>query len=84
MVLGMVFRRMLAHRSKRWVTCPIENLLPGDLCSVTRAESERLIPADILLLSGTAVVNEAMLTGEASAFFRDPPHTGSFPGFVFD
>ena len=42
------------YRSKRWSKYPIEDLVPGDICSVTRAEKERLIPADMLLLSGTS------------------------------
>jgi cation-transporting ATPase 13A1 len=51
------------YRDKQWRTVPSSKLVPGDLILVT---SEILCPADLLVLSGRAVVNEAMLTGEST------------------
>jgi P-type E1-E2 ATPase len=39
-------------------------LVPGDIVSVTGSENTTC-PCDLLLLSGSCVVNEAMLTGYA-------------------
>ena len=38
------------------------DLLPGDLIEIPQ---NKLITCDILVLSGTSVVNEAVITGEA-------------------
>lgn len=49
------------------------DLLPGDLISLTRAlgNDTTLVPADCLLLRGTAVVNESTLTGESVPQMKD-------------
>ncbi len=59
-------------------TCPVEvmrtanqddlltvdssHLVPGDVIAIP---SNCLLPVDLILLSGTSIVNEAMLTGES-------------------
>lgn len=54
----------------RWVKLSGTDLLPGDVVSVGRASGpngeEKSIPADMLLLAGSAIVNEAILTGEST------------------
>lgn len=45
------------------------DLLPGDICyfgNRDKSGSEIVCPADMLLLSGNCIVNEAMLTGEST------------------
>ncbi len=37
-------------------------LVPGDVCQVPEGSS---LPCDLILLTGSAIVNEAMLTGES-------------------
>ena len=64
--------RCTVLRAGRWVALSSEALLPGDLISIARAPPvlgepvATLLPADILLLHGTAVVNESSLTGEST------------------
>lgn len=47
---------------------PGTELLPGDIVSVGRSSGgeDKSIPADMLLLAGSAIVNEAILTGEST------------------
>uniref|UniRef100_A0A0E0L2C5 Cation-transporting ATPase n=2 Tax=Oryza punctata TaxID=4537 RepID=A0A0E0L2C5_ORYPU len=57
-----------AYRCGKWVRIPGTELLPGDLVSIGRSASgeDRSVPADMLLLAGSAIVNEAILTGEST------------------
>eukprot|EP00804_Cyclotella_cryptica_P022565 CCRYP_009443-RA/>CCRYP_009443-RA protein AED:0.10 eAED:0.10 QI:76/1/1/1/0.5/0.4/5/2352/1498 len=64
-------------RNGRWMALPSNQLVVGDIVSLVSPtmmqqqirgqdhEQGNAIPADLLLLSGRAVVNEAMLTGES-------------------
>lgn len=59
-------------RSGSWTTLSTKQLLPGDIVSVTRPSSaDSAVPADILLLKGTAIVNEAMLSGESTPLLKE-------------
>lgn len=46
------------------------DLLPGDVVSIGRSSGQsgedRSVPADMLVLAGSAIVNEAILTGEST------------------
>ncbi|GBG26936.1 Manganese-transporting ATPase 13A1 [Hondaea fermentalgiana] len=69
------------YRSDHWVRSLSTDLVPGDMCSLVRPtnlyrpmpdgtrqvedEENILVPCDMLLLRGSCVVNEAMLTGES-------------------
>ncbi|KAJ3676324.1 hypothetical protein LUZ60_003736 [Juncus effusus] len=59
---------LTVHRCGKWVKIPGTELLPGDIVSVGRSlgGEDKSIPADMLLLSGSAIVNEAILTGEST------------------
>ena len=58
--------RIYAFRNNMWEDHSTEDLVPGDIISVKRhAEGETTIPCDCLILQGSAVVNEASLTGES-------------------
>ncbi|EGG03284.1 uncharacterized protein MELLADRAFT_22371, partial [Melampsora larici-populina 98AG31] len=51
-------------RGTTWVSVNSVDLVPGDVIDVSEA-SLHTFPADLLLLSGDAIVNESMLTGES-------------------
>jgi len=54
----------------RWVKLSGTDLLPGDVVSIGRSTGqsgeEKSVPADMLLLAGSVIVNEAILTGEST------------------
>ncbi|CAM9406446.1 unnamed protein product, partial [Phaeothamnion confervicola] len=53
------------HRAGRWRPLTTDQLLPGDLFSLRRTKANDVVPCDCLLVRGSAVVNEASLTGES-------------------
>eukprot|EP00051_Salpingoeca_urceolata_P028599 m.487572 g.487572 ORF g.487572 m.487572 type:complete len:1322 (-) comp25148_c0_seq1:70-4035(-) len=57
---------LCVRRGGQWRKMSAEKLLPGDVISIITGKSgEDVIPCDCLLLAGSAVVNEATLTGES-------------------
>lgn len=54
----------------RWVKLSGTELLPGDVVSIGRSSGQngedKTVPADMLILAGSAIVNEAILTGEST------------------
>jgi len=63
---------IMVHRSGQWKTVTTEDLLPGDLVSITRQKDEgNAIPCDMVLVDGTAIVNEAMLSGESTPLLKE-------------
>ncbi|KAG2119211.1 hypothetical protein DEU56DRAFT_837395 [Suillus clintonianus] len=59
------------YRDSKWVTVQSDELLPGDLVSVARQQFETVVPADVLLVQGTCIVNEAMLSGESTPLLKE-------------
>lgn len=60
------------YRSKKWSTISSLDLLPGDIISIARGrDPSHVVPCDLLILSGSAVVNEAMLTGESVPLMKE-------------
>ena len=60
-----------AYREKKWVEIKSDELLPGDLVSVGRTKEDSGVACDMALIEGTAIVNEAMLSGESTPLLKD-------------
>lgn len=67
---------VLVYRNRRWERTRTTELVPGDLFSLARGREpgQDIIPCDCLLLRGSAVVNEATLTGESIPQMKDAVH----------
>lgn len=59
------------YREKKWVEIQSDGLLPGDLASVGRTKEDSGVACDMLLVEGSAIVNEAMLSGESTPVLKD-------------
>ncbi|WOL01814.1 putative manganese-transporting ATPase PDR2 [Canna indica] len=61
---------LMVHRCGKWVKLSGTDLLPGDVVSIGRSTGQngedKTVPADMLLLAGNAIANEAILTGEST------------------
>ncbi|KAJ7945181.1 Cation-transporting ATPase [Quillaja saponaria] len=57
---------LMVHRCGKWVKLSGTDLLPGDVVSIGRSSGQngedKSVPADMLILAGSAIVNEAILT----------------------
>eukprot|EP01065_Artemidia_motanka_P016041 TRINITY_DN1976_c4_g1_i1.p1 TRINITY_DN1976_c4_g1~~TRINITY_DN1976_c4_g1_i1.p1 ORF type:complete len:1181 (+),score=367.16 TRINITY_DN1976_c4_g1_i1:95-3544(+) len=53
-------------RGREWKTEWSCDLLPGDIVQIERSAGGDVVPCDMLLLEGTAVTNESLLTGEST------------------
>lgn len=60
-----------AFRDLKWKEVSTTDLLPGDLVLVTRNTEETAVPCDLVLISGSAIVNEAMLLGELTPLLKE-------------
>ncbi|KAK5728952.1 putative cation-transporting ATPase 1 [Elasticomyces elasticus] len=59
------------YREKKWAEIMSDALLPGDLVSVGRTKEDSGVACDMLLVEGSAIVNEAMLSGESTPVLKD-------------
>ncbi|KAI8923853.1 hypothetical protein BC831DRAFT_403236 [Entophlyctis helioformis] len=60
------------YRDGQWAMAQTDDLIPGDLCSITRQKDESPVPADLLLIGGSCIANEAMLSGESTPQLKEP------------
>ncbi|KAL0230365.1 hypothetical protein PCE1_003925 [Barthelona sp. PCE] len=65
------------RRSGEWINVTEHQLVPGDLIALEAPTNEKKchVPCDILVLSGSCVVSEAMLTGESVPLPKTPWNT---------
>ncbi|KAK5652858.1 hypothetical protein OQA88_9524 [Cercophora sp. LCS_1] len=59
------------YRLGKWTEVQSDKLLPGDLVSVSRTKEDSGVACDMVLVEGTAIVNEAMLSGESTPLLKD-------------
>ncbi|KAI9816283.1 MAG: hypothetical protein M1827_001885 [Pycnora praestabilis] len=59
------------YRQEKWEETQSDKLLPGDLVSVGRTKEDSGVACDMLLVEGSAIVNEAMLSGESTPLLKD-------------
>lgn len=59
------------YRQDSWQEILSDALLPGDLVSVGRTKEDSGLACDLLLVEGSAIVNEAMLSGESTPLLKD-------------
>ena len=59
------------YRERKWQQITSDKLLPGDLASVGRTKEDSGVACDMVLVEGTAIVNEAMLSGESTPLLKD-------------
>ncbi|KAI1294363.1 hypothetical protein F5Y03DRAFT_373207 [Xylaria venustula] len=62
---------MWVYRLGKWTEIQSDKLVPGDLVSVGRTKEDSGVACDMLLVEGTAIVNEAMLSGESTPLLKD-------------
>ncbi|GAA5917468.1 hypothetical protein JCM6882_006480 [Rhodosporidiobolus microsporus] len=65
-------------RDSEWIMGDSADLVPGDLVDLSEANLTTF-PADLLLLSGDAIVNESMLTGESVPVSKVPLEPEAVP-----
>jgi cation-transporting ATPase 13A1 len=59
------------YRINKWEETQSDKLLPGDLVSVGRTKEDSGVACDMILVEGSAIVNEAMLSGESTPLLKD-------------
>eukprot|EP00474_Spongospora_subterranea_P010117 CRZ10575.1 hypothetical protein [Spongospora subterranea] len=62
------------YRTGRWRTVKTSELLPGDILSLKRypPSSGHNVPCDVVLIKGSCVVDESLLTGESVPQLKEP------------
>lgn len=59
------------YRLGKWEETQSDKLLPGDLVSVGRTKEDSGVACDMLLVEGSVIVNEAMLSGESTPLLKE-------------
>ncbi|KAF2747767.1 hypothetical protein M011DRAFT_467364 [Sporormia fimetaria CBS 119925] len=62
---------LLVYRERKWESVQSDKLLPGDVVSVGRTKEDSGVACDMVLIEGTAIVNEAMLSGESTPVLKE-------------
>ena len=62
---------ILVYRQKKWQEIMSDKLIPGDVVSAGRTKEDSGVACDMLILEGSAIVNEAMLSGESTPVLKE-------------
>eukprot|EP00960_Hanusia_phi_P028454 747419-Hanusia_phi.AAC.5 len=65
-----VYRKLAVHTEDNYVEVDVSELVPGDVILLSSAMAA---PCDLLLVRGSCVVDESMLTGESVPMLKSPP-----------
>ena len=77
-------RDLFTLRGGRWSMTSSDELVPGDIISLISNDTAPVVPCDGVLLSGSCVVNEAMLTGESVPQVKESLVNDSTGDALFD
>lgn len=69
--MGIKPYQLWVYRLGKWTEIYSDKLLPGDLVSASRTKEDSGVACDMLLVEGTAIVNEAMLSGESTPLLKE-------------
>lgn len=69
--MGIQPYSIYVHRNGQWKEVQTDELLPNDLVSVVRTKDDSGLPCDLVLVNGTAILNEAMLSGESTPLLKE-------------
>ena len=62
---------LYVYRQEKWKLISSEECLPGDIVSIVFQKDESPVPADMILLNGSCIANEAMLSGESTPQLKE-------------
>ncbi|EKX54306.1 hypothetical protein GUITHDRAFT_63632 [Guillardia theta CCMP2712] len=65
-----VYRQLALRREENYVEVDVSDLVPGDILILNGSMAA---PCDLLLVRGSCVVDESMLTGESVPILKSPP-----------
>ncbi|EME25743.1 calcium-transporting P-type ATPase, partial [Galdieria sulphuraria] len=64
--------QLYVYRCRKWQETASTKIVPGDIISVTRSsEPDLVVPCDALVLNGSIVADESLLTGESIPVVKD-------------
>ena len=69
--------QLWVHRNEKWTQIMSDEIYPGDVVLIERdkdkdtKKKKQTVPCDLLILSGSAVVSEAILTGESQPIVKE-------------
>ncbi|QLG74835.1 hypothetical protein HG535_0H01620 [Zygotorulaspora mrakii] len=69
--MGIKPYTLKTFRNGKWIDLDSDKLLPMDIVSITRTAEDSAIPCDLVLIDGTCIVNEAMLSGESTPLLKE-------------